>query len=254
MRRKGKLYITTETNKSFRRIHMLHYIEVTSLQTATFTFGDTIASWITSPVVVTILLSIAFAGLAVELFTPGFGAGGILGVAAAGVFLYGHIAGGLLSGTDILLLTAAIILLVLELFVPGGIMGILGMVGLLWVLFRIAADKTDMMISVSIAFIVTVVAVVYVIRIVGFEKGMFKPFILQDTLRPDAIPSLVSLIGKSGITTTPLRPTGVAEIEDRKMDVITDGRYINRGEEIVVIRTEGTKIIVSSLTNEEEIK
>jgi membrane-bound ClpP family serine protease len=78
--------------------------------------------------------------------------------------------------------------------------------------------------------------------------------ILQDTLRPDSIPSLDSLIGKRGTTSTPLRPTGVAEIEDRKMDVITDGRYIASGEEIVVIRTEGTKIIVSSLANEEENK
>jgi membrane-bound ClpP family serine protease len=231
---------------------MMHYIKITTLQTAIFSFGDTIASWITSPIIVTILLSIAFAGLAVELFTPGFGAGGILGVAAAGAFLYGHIAGGLLTGTDMLLLTAAIILLVLELFVPGGIMGLLGMVVLLWVLFRIAADKTDMMISVSIAFIVTVAAVVYVIRIVGFEKGMFKPMILQDTLRPDTTPNLDSLIGKRGITITPLRPSGVAEIEDRKMDVITDGRYIASGEEIVVNRTEGTKIIVSLLVNEEE--
>ncbi|PAF21886.1 hypothetical protein CHH49_08795 [Terribacillus saccharophilus] len=231
---------------------MLQYITLPSLQTAMHSFSETMQTWITSPVLVTILLSIAFAGLAVEMFTPGFGAGGILGIAAGGIFLYGHIAAGLATNTDILLLTAAIILLVLELFVPGGIVGILGMVGLLWALFRMSADRADMMISVSIAFIVTIVAVIYVIRIVGFEKGMFKPMILQDTLRPDTLPSLTSIIGKHGEAKTPLRPSGVAEIESRVMDVITEGRYVAKGSEIVVIRTEGTKIIVSPVTNKEE--
>ena len=231
---------------------MLQYITLGSLQTAVHTFNDTMQAWITSPVLVTLLLSIAFAGLAVEMYTPGFGAGGILGIAAGGIFLYGHIAGGLATGTDILLLTAAIILLVLELFVPGGIMGILGMIGLLWALFRIAADTTDMMISVSIAFVVTIAAVIYVIRIVGFEKGMFKPMILQETLKSDTLPSLTALIGQHGVAKTPLRPTGTAEIEGREMDVITEGRYVAKGSKIVVIRTEGVKIIVSSVTNEEE--
>ncbi|MFP7493591.1 NfeD family protein [Terribacillus saccharophilus] len=231
---------------------MLPYFTLPSLQASVQAFGDTLQAWITSPVIVTILLSVAFAGLAVEMFTPGFGAGGILGIAAGGIFLYGHIAGGLATSTDILLLTAAIILLVLELFVPGGIMGILGMIGLLWALFRMAADRTDMMISVSIAFVVTVIAVIYIIRIVGFEKGMFKPMILQDTLRPDTLPSLTALIGQRGVAKTPLRPTGTAEIGDSVMEVITEGRYVAKGSEIVVIRTEGKKIIVSSVTNKEE--
>ncbi|MFP7477828.1 NfeD family protein [Terribacillus saccharophilus] len=231
---------------------MLQYITIPSLQTAMHSFSETMQTWITSPVLVTILLSIAFAGLAVEMFTPGFGAGGILGIAAGGIFLYGHIAAGLASHTDILLLTAAIILLVLEIFVPGGIMGILGMIGLLWALFRMAVDSTDMMISVSIAFVVTILAVVYVIRIVGFEKGMFKPMILQETLNQDTPPSLTVLIGKQGVAKTPMRPSGVAEIEGKAMDVITEGRYVAKGSVIVVIRTEGTKIIVSPLTNKEE--
>lgn len=231
---------------------MLQYITLPSLQTAMHSFGETMQTWITSPVLVTILLSIAFAGLAVEMFTPGFGAGGILGIIAGGIFLFGHIAAGLATNTDILLLTAAIILLVLELFVPGGIMGILGMIGLLWALFSMAADRTDMMMSVSIAFVVTVLAVVYVIRIVGFEKGMFKPMILQETLKPDTLPSLTVLIGKRGVAKTPLRPSGTADIEGRVMDVITEGRYVAKGSGIVVIRTEGTKIIVSPLTNKEE--
>ncbi|MFP7169691.1 NfeD family protein [Terribacillus sp. 7520-G] len=231
---------------------MLHYITLPSLQTAVHAFSDTMQAWITSPVVVTLLLCIAFAGLAVEMFTPGFGAGGILGIAAGGIFLYGHIAGGLATGTDILLLTAAILLLVLELFVPGGIMGILGMIGLLWALFRMAADRTDMMLSVSIAFVVTILALIYVIRIVGFEKGMFKPMILQETLHSDTLPNVPAFIGQRGLAKTPLRPTGMAEIKGMEMDVITEGRYVAKGSEIVVIRTEGRKIVVASVTNEEE--
>ncbi len=58
---------------------MLQYITLPSLQTAMSNFSETMQTLITSPVLVTILLSIAFAGLAVEMFTPGFGAGGILG-------------------------------------------------------------------------------------------------------------------------------------------------------------------------------
>ena len=53
------------------------------------------------------------------------------------------------------------------------------------------------------------------------------------------------MVGMEGVALTPLSPVGDALLDDRKLDVLTQGEYIAKGEKIRVIRTEGKKIIVT---------
>jgi len=53
-----------------------------------------------------------------------------------------------------------------------------------------------------------------------------------------------ALKGKTGVALTPLRPAGMASIEDGKYDVITDGIHVEAATPIRVIRVEGDKIVV----------
>jgi membrane-bound serine protease (ClpP class) len=41
-----------------------------------------------------------------------------------------------------------------------------------------------------------------------------------------------------------LRPAGIAEIDGERIDVISDGEFINPGENIVVTRIDGNRIVV----------
>lgn len=53
------------------------------------------------------------------------------------------------------------------------------------------------------------------------------------------------LVGKSGVVTTLLRPTGKAEIEGEIVDVVARDGYIDAGTNVTVIGVEGQRVIVA---------
>lgn len=55
---------------------------------------------------------------------------------------------------------------------------------------------------------------------------------------------LQDLIGKEGVTHTLLRPAGTAIIDGKKYDVVSEGRFIERGTNIQVVLVEGNRIVV----------
>jgi membrane-bound serine protease (ClpP class) len=73
-----------------------------------------------------------------------------------------------------------------------------------------------------------------------------RALVLHETQRsgrgPDA--RLAALVGKEGRALTPLRPAGAAEIDDRTVDVVTDGIYVEAGVPVRVAKVEGTRVVV----------
>ncbi|WP_437955018.1 NfeD family protein [Sorangium sp. So ce119] len=55
---------------------------------------------------------------------------------------------------------------------------------------------------------------------------------------------LAALVGKEGRALTPLRPAGTVEIEDRAVDVVTDGLYVEAGTPVRVASVEGNRVVV----------
>jgi membrane-bound serine protease (ClpP class) len=51
-------------------------------------------------------------------------------------------------------------------------------------------------------------------------------------------------LGKSGTALSPLRPAGIARIENQRVDVVSDGEFIDSGAPIVVTRVDGNRIVV----------
>jgi membrane-bound serine protease (ClpP class) len=52
------------------------------------------------------------------------------------------------------------------------------------------------------------------------------------------------LIGRTGETITNLRPSGIALIDDQRVDVVAEGEFVGSGKEIVVVKVEGNRILV----------
>jgi membrane-bound serine protease (ClpP class) len=50
--------------------------------------------------------------------------------------------------------------------------------------------------------------------------------------------------GQRGIAATTLRPAGIARIAGARVDVVTDGEYVEAGEPIEVLRVDGNRIVV----------
>jgi membrane-bound serine protease (ClpP class) len=54
-------------------------------------------------------------------------------------------------------------------------------------------------------------------------------------------------LGKGGTTVTPLRPAGIADIDGQRVDVVSDGEFIDSGAPIKVTRVDGNRIVVRRL-------
>jgi membrane-bound serine protease (ClpP class) len=54
-------------------------------------------------------------------------------------------------------------------------------------------------------------------------------------------------LGKRGTASSTLRPAGIADIEGERVDVVSDGEFIDAGERLTVVRVDGNRIVVRRL-------
>ena len=59
-------------------------------------------------------------------------------------------------------------------------------------------------------------------------------------------------LGKEGVTTTVLRPAGMAEFDGVKLNVVADGEYIPKDARVRVDLVEGARVVVRKLRTAEE--
>ncbi|MBM7554723.1 NfeD family protein [Thalassobacillus pellis] len=243
------------------RTELLHELSLSDAEIVETkpTLAENVARFLTDPVVVPILLSVASLGLIVELYSPGFGIPGIMGLLSLILFFYGHIIAGLAGYEAIILLVLGIILVVAEFFLPGGIAGIAGIAAIVASLMLSGADTGHMAMSIGIAMIVSIVASVILFKTIGLEKGFFRHIILQDATSTDkgyvSTVNRLELIGLEGETLTPLRPSGTAVFDNERLDVVTEGVYTAAKTPVKVIKIEGSRIVVREIhkeNNEEE--
>ncbi|MGA9287274.1 MAG: NfeD family protein, partial [Anaerobacillus sp.] len=103
------------------------------------------------------------------------------------------------------------------------------------------------LLAVLIAVAVTVGGSYLFIRIFGY-RGFFKKIILSDSTRSDhgytSNDTRNELVGLEGIAVTPLRPSGIADFGDERLDVVTEGGYISSGVEVKIVKTNGSRVVV----------
>ncbi len=235
------------------RIELLAELDLTNatiVETET-TIAEEIARFLTHPLVIPILLSVASLGLVLELYSPGFGVPGTMGLIALFLFFYGHIVAGLAGMEAIILLILGIILVIAEFFLPGGIVGLLGIGAILGSLMMSGYDMGHMALSISIAFIVAIVAAIYLYRRIGMDKGIFRHIILKDQTSTElgyvSSVNRLELIGMEGVSLTPLRPSGTGMFADEKIDVVSEGSFIEEGKTIKVTKVEGMRVVVREI-------
>ncbi|MFN2745278.1 nodulation protein NfeD [Bacillus sp. z60-18] len=221
------------------------------IEHAEVSFAEKVARFLTHPVVIPILLSIGSLGLIVELYSPGFGIPGSMGLAALMLFFYGHLVAGLAGMETLLLFIAGIILIILELFLPGGIAGIIGLTAVVLSLFLASGSVTVMAVSILIATAVSIAASILLTRVLGKRMKFFKKLILTDSTNSES--GYVSnetrrdLIGKTGVTYTPLRPAGTVIIGDERLDVVSEGSFTAKDRKVKVVKVEGSRIVVREI-------
>ena len=215
------------------------------------TFAERIARFVTSPVVMTLLIVLGLGGIITELLIPGFGVPGILGVSSIALYFFGHYVAGFAGIEDIIFFILGFVLMVVEIFVPGfGLFGASGVI-LLMLGVTLAAFNTKLgLMSLIIAIAINTVLILILTKYFG-HKGVWNRFILREEQKKEG--GYVShrndkaLVGKRGVTYSKLRPSGTAIIDDKKYDVVSEGELIDANKEIVVVLIEGTRIVVKEV-------
>ena len=232
------------------------------LRRASPNWAENVVRWLTHPVVSSLLITIAMLGIIIEIRTPGFGLPGTLGIASLALFFWGHWLVQLAGWEELLLAVAGVILLVLEIFViPGfGIAGVLGIVAILagLILSLVGAGDTSEVVlmaagrvvfSLLIALVASLVILRFLPRLPFGRRLVLERGLAAAQGYASAPESDAQWLGKRGRASSPLRPAGIAEIDGRRVDVVSDGELIDAGQFIEVARVDGNRIVVRHITN-----
>ena len=136
----------------------------------------------------------------------------------------------------ILLFVAGIVLIILETMIPGLVVGIVGGGLVIYSLVE-AYSYGGMLFALSLFFVGLAILPFFIKK--GFNKVKLKK-----TLNGKAIDSPDELMGKTGTLLTPLRPVGQALIEGKRLDVFPDHGDISVGQNVRVVRVDGSRIFV----------
>ena len=225
------------------------------------TWSEALVRFLTHPLISPLFLTLGFLGILFELKIPGWGISGTLGLLFLALFFWGHYLVGLASWTELVIFFLGIILLLLEIFViPGfGVAGISGialiLVGIFLSLVKhpLSTPNTQLVqafYTLSFSIIITFVMLIFSWKFLP-QTGLWKRIILSfaETKKEgfQAAASQKSYLGKTGRSLTSLRPIGRATIEEKNLDVITEGEFIDKDKAIKVIKIEGNKIIVKEV-------
>lgn len=143
------------------------------------------------------------------------------------------------------LLLAGLILIAVELvLVPGfGFFGVAGL-GVLITGFFLSFAKLGG--EQTLYLVITTTMLAGILAWWAARAGVWKRLIHSDsqagsTSQQQGIDALVGMTGSAHST---LRPAGVATIDGRRVDVVAEGGFVEKGQEIEVLRVDGNRVVV----------
>lgn len=153
----------------------------------------------------------------------------------------------------IILLICGILLVAIEMFVPGGVLGVLGTMALIiaivvaFVAFGpqlgfIAAVGVVLLLGIALIIWINVLPKTAIGKALTLSKSGadFKATDEHDQTLQHAV----------GIAITQLHPAGIAEINGERIDVVADGTWIAKDQPIRVLSIEGNHVTVGATSPE----
>ncbi len=226
-----------------------------NIENVSFPLKMKFANLVTTPIFSILLLTIAFIALISEALIPGWGVGGTIGLISLGTFFSAFIMTGYAHWGLIVLFLVGLLLLFLEAFiVPGfGVTGIGGLIAIFSSLFFFFPTPNIALIVIASVLVLSIIALVFIVKIFGVSK-LWRNISLGESLSNDrgytSHSDKKELLNKRGITLTHLRPAGTAEINEKRIDVVSEGDYIDKGKKIKVIKVEGSRVVVKKIKEE----
>ncbi len=225
------------------------------------TWAESLVRFLTHPVVSSLLMTVGILGIMLEMRMPGFGVPGALGLISLALFFWGHGLVQLAGWEEFLLVGLGLILVGAEIFfIPGfGIAGILGIIALMgglglsligtgatWESTLAALGQVAF--SILVAIIATLILLRYFPRL-PYGKRLILETNLQAQEGYESSPEGDHRwLGKQGIAVSDLHPSGIARFDGERVDVVSDGTFIQAGQPLEVVRIDGNRVVVQLAT------
>ena len=141
-------------------------------------------------------------------------------------------------------------LIMIEIFIPGGIVGALG--GICLVAGVVVAYQDFGVEGAIITFLVGVVglaACLFVEFKILPKTPVGKRLFLQNTITGKSQPDVADedLVGKEGDTLTALSPSGYVRVDGRKFEAASKSGFLEKGDKVRVISYDQFKVTVSKI-------
>jgi membrane-bound ClpP family serine protease len=153
-------------------------------------------------------------------------------------------------GIVIILFIVGLIAILVEIFIPGGILGI---TGILLLAAGVVLSFRYFGVSGGIVALIVALFIGPIIWLFGLSFFPRTPLGKVLTLKTSQKPEEgytpfdeqnKSLVGVEGVAASNLRPSGIAVINGERHQVITQGESIEKDAKIKVIKVEGNQIFV----------
>jgi membrane-bound serine protease (ClpP class) len=223
-------------------------------------WAEELVRFLTHPVLNSLLITVGLLGIVAALRTGDFGFAGALGIASLALFFWSQWLVQLAGWEELLLVAGGVALLAVEIFmIPGfGVAGVLGIAAMLagLTLSLIGGGATSEVVLMATGRVVFSLLAALILSLLLLRFLPRLPFgrrlILETGLGSghqygSAPESDLRWLGKKGLAASPLRPSGIAEIDGARVDVVSDGPLIDAGQFVEVTRVDGNRIVVRRL-------
>jgi membrane-bound ClpP family serine protease len=236
-------------------------------------WSETASRYLTGAGVRFVLIAVFLLALFIEMSSPGLVLPGSVAIGAAVLLLAPPMILGMANWWEVGAILLGVVFILLEIFVlPGfGVFGIVGLVALFGGLIGTfipngagflptnpdaASGALTGMVTILLALITAGIGMYFISRHFG-SLPLLNRLILQDVRDESRELSLAEIMGEAalgpasvgdeGVTTTPLKPVGQAEINDRIVDVVSDLGFIEPGTPVRVVAVGSMRVIVEPI-------
>lgn len=230
------------------------------LQAYNPTFYDKIKGILTNGVLQALLIMLIIGGIYFELQSPGVGFPTAISITAAILYFTPLYLTGYAQNWEVLLFVLGLIFIVFEIFVVPGF-GFTGIAGIVFIFISLvlalvgnvnfnfeglpAREVFRAFITVLGGMGMGMILIIYLSSRIGKKGFLRKVALLTDqegyysvSLQPD------TLVGKTGVASTVLRPSGKVNIDGEFYDAVSLYGMIEKGDEVVVKRYESFQLYV----------
>ncbi|HGY10867.1 MAG TPA: serine protease [Desulfobacterales bacterium] len=150
----------------------------------------------------------------------------------------------------VLLQVIGIMVIIAEIFIPS--LGVLAVIALALLSYSIYIVFTSISTTAGVIFTGLDIIIVPLIVVLGIKILAKSPLALKRELsKQNGVVSqkekLETYINMKGTAVTDLRPAGMAQINSQRVDVVTDGEYIEADTPVIVTGVAGNRIVVEAI-------